>query len=538
MIRFVFLRFLASFPTLVGISLVTFVVLNLSMSEEEAADLDAGSSFMVPVGSTGNERLRFSDQHLPLFINLSVEDARARAKNELARLKDERTASRAQRTMAMAGGAWLPYIIPALDEIPQKERERALDALDEIARRIDVDRALTAAPDRAAFWKRYYERYGSDFKPVRAARLVRRLIRRNDRLALAELRQLDTYCLPQVMDALDEEDIPKDASVRLVALAEDLTGIDDPVDPQASAAERETVILRWREWWNQRYDRYTVFEGFDYLVGSITETRYFRWLKRMLTLDFGISIRDGRPISSKLKERLPVTLLLSMLALFFAYAVAIPLGITSAVRRGGLFDRGMMVVVFVLYSLPAFWMAMLLLRYFSGTGYLDLFPAQGLHSPGSENWSWWKQSFDIVHHLILPVFCLSFVPMAMLARYQRVGMIQVINLDFMRAARAKGLNPTQVILKHGLRNGVIPVITMLGLQIPTLVSGSVVVERIFGIPGMGYETFEAIRTHDQPWLLAVVTVTAILTLFGVIASDVVYALIDPRIAPGQSGGKQ
>jgi peptide/nickel transport system permease protein len=143
-----------------------------------------------------------------------------------------------------------------------------------------------------------------------------------------------------------------------------------------------------------------------------------------------------------------------------------------------------------------------------------------------------------MYHLVLPVFCLSFVPMAMLARYQRVGMSQVIDLDFMRTARAKGLSRIQVIFRHGLRNGVIPVVTMLGLQIPSLVSGSVVIESIFGIPGMGYETFQAIRAHDQPWLMAVVTVTAVMTLFGIVMADAVYAFLDPRIVPGERGGKK
>ncbi|MCP4676221.1 MAG: ABC transporter permease [Deltaproteobacteria bacterium] len=538
MIRFFLRRLLGTIPTLIGISLVTFIVLNLSMSSPNVADAETGHAFTVSTGGAAESRARYMGYHLPLFINLSIEDARVRADNEIARLKDDRTAAQAQRILASAGGAWLPYIVPTLSKISPKQRERALDALDEIAAKIGVKQALDVAPDRAAFWKRYWEVYGSDFKPVRAARLVRRLTRRPDRLAMTELRHLDTYCLPQLMEALEQE-VTKEAKARVISLAQEITGADDPLDPTSPREAREAVISRWLEWWNQRYDRYTVFEGFQNLVGAFTETRYFRWIARIITLDFGVSLRDGRPVISKLVKRLPVTLLLSTLALIFAYAIAVPLGIISAVRRGGMFDRSTTIILFVLYSFPAFWMAMLLLRYFTGAGYLDIFPAQGLYSPGSEQWSLWQRIWDTAHHLVLPVFCLSFVPMAMLARYQRVGMLQVIDLDFMRTARAKGLSRTQVILRHGLRNGVIPVITMLGLQIPYLVSGSVVVEKIFGIPGMGLETFEAIRAHDQPWLLAVVTVTAALTMLGVVAADAVYAVVDPRIAPGrrQGGGR-
>jgi peptide/nickel transport system permease protein len=535
MSRFILRRLIGTIPTLIGISLVTFVILAISMDSPETDDM--GGTFSSPIGSGKLNRTRFTDAQLPLFVNFSIDDAPARAKKELAKLEDERTAPQAQRTLARAGGAWLPYIVPSLPDMTPESRPKALDALGDIAKRLDLDRALEAAPDRATFWTRYWDSYGSDFKPVRAARLVRRLVRRDDQLAVAELRHLDTFCLPQLMEALSE-DISPEAKARIIDLAGELIAVNDPLDPTASTEQRRAVLDRWLDWWNQRYDRYTVFEGFRYLTGMITQTRYFRWLARMITFDFGLSVRDGRPVLSKLAERLPITFVLSLLALIVAYIIAIPLGTLGAVTKGGLFDRAIAVVMFVFYSMPAFWIAMLLLRYLGGTGYLDLFPAHGLHSPGAHAWSWWPWFADTMYHLVLPVFCLSFVPMAMLARYQRVGMSQVIDLDFMRTARAKGLSRIQVIFRHGLRNGVVPVVTMLGLQIPSLVSGSVVIESIFGIPGMGYETFQAIRAHDQPWLMAVVTVTAVMTLFGIVMADAVYAFLDPRIVPGERGGKK
>jgi peptide/nickel transport system permease protein len=214
-------------------------------------------------------------------------------------------------------------------------------------------------------------------------------------------------------------------------------------------------------------------------------------------------------VRDKILDRAPVTLLLSFLALLTAYCVAIPLGAISAVRRGSPFDRAATVLLFVVYSLPLFWVAMISRRYLGGSQ----------------------------DGLALPVLCLSLVSMAMLARYQRVGMLHVIEQDYMRAARAKGLTEVQAILRHGLRNGVIPVVSTLGVQLPFLISGAVVVERVFGIRGMGYETFEAIRVSDHAWLVAVVTVTAILTILGMAIADVVYALVDPRIVPGRRGGR-
>ena len=202
-----------------------------------------------------------------------------------------------------------------------------------------------------------------------------------------------------------------------------------------------------------------------------------------------------------------MTLFLALFALLAAYCVAIPLGAVSAMYRDSAFDRVAAVALFGAYSLPAFWVGMLLARWAGGAG-----------------------------HLALPVLCLSFASTAMLARYQRVGMLHVIQQDFMRTARAKGLSRTQAILRHGLRNGVIPLVTAMGAQLPILVSGAVVVERIFGIRGMGYETFEAIRVSDHAWLVAVVTVTAIVTILGMALADIVYAIVDPRIVPGRRRG--
>jgi peptide/nickel transport system permease protein len=535
MTRFVLSRLTAAVPTVVGITLVTFVLLNVTLDRPLPGDLPSGPVLSVLERQSADDLARVHGLHLPLFINLDIADVEVHTEKAIERFADERNAAAAARGLARLGGAVLPYLVPAIPEMEPPVREHALDALDQIASQIDLSAALEAAANRSAFWARYWDTYGSDFVPARAARLVRRLLRRDDQLARSELLRLHTYCLPALMDALDDAEDPL-AQARLVGLAAQLVEVDDRLDPQVPPAMRQATLERWREWWNQHYDQYTVFSGFRRMTGAITETRYVRWLARIATFDFGVSIRDGRSIRDKLAERLPVTLLLAVLALLTAYALAIPLGTVTAVRSGGPFDRAMTVALFVLYSLPAFWVAMLVLRYLSGSGYLDLFPAQGLVTPGAENWPLWRQLLDRAHHLVLPVFCLSYVSMAMLTRYQRVGMLEVIHRNYMRTARAKGLSRSAAILRHGLRNGMIPIVTMLGLQLPYLVSGSVVVEYIFGIPGMGLETFEAVGAQDNAWLIAVVTVTAAFTTVGMIAADVIYALVDPRIAPGRGLG--
>ncbi len=536
MIRFALRRTLAMVPVVIGISLVTFALVNLAMKDPDAGEAWSGGASAR--GATAAEDLgRAFGLHLPLFVNFGIADVRTRAEGDIAGLGREESRQRAIRSLVQTGGAALPYLLPALKNLEGAQREGTLEVLRALAGRIGLSPALEAAPDPAAFWTRYWDVYGSDFTPVRATRLVRRLTRRADLLAVEELRRLDTFCLPQLLEALGEEQDPE-ALERLVGFAAELTGRADRITAGQTAAERERVQLRWREWWAQRYDLYTSFEGFSRITGAITQTRYFRWLGRVATFDFGVSVRDGRTVRAKLAERLPVTLLLSFFALLFAYAVSIPLGVVSAVRRGSLFDRAVTMALSVAHALPVFWVALLAVRYLAGPGVFDLFPSQGLSSPGAHLWPWYSRFADTAHHLVLPVLTLSLPSLAMLANYQRAGMARVIEADFMRTARAKGLSRSRSIVRHGLRNGLIPVVTMLGVQLPYLVGGSVVVERIFGIPGMGLETFEAIRAGDHAWLMAVVTVTAVLTMAGGVLSDVVYALVDPRIAPGRRLGRR
>jgi len=530
-IRFALRRFIAIIPAVLVISLVGFLLVNLAIGSPDTSGVGGTAQDK----ETAEEMGRTYGLHLPLFLNLSIEDARTRTVRDIERLADPEKRGPAIRSLVRTGGAGIPYLASALPKLKGASRAAALEALEAMAPRFGVGDAAFAAEDKGAFWSHYFDVYGSDFTQIRATRLVRRYARRDDALARAELMRLDTFCLPALMEVIAEEP-PAPTAARLVALAAAIASREDVFEATAPTEVRERVLARWAEWWSRRYDLYTAFEGWRLITGSLTETRYFWWLSRVVTFDFGVSIRDGQPIRGKLLERAPVTLLLAFLALLVAYLVAIPLGAFSALHRDSAFDRIAAMALFAIYSLPAFWVAMLLLKLVGKTGYLEWFPSYGLSSPDADAWPLALRLLDTARHLVLPVLCLSSVSMAMLARYQRVGMLHVIEADFMRTARAKGLSRAQAILRHGLRNGVIPLVTALGAQLPALVSGAVVVERIFGIEGMGYETFEAIRVSDHAWLVAVVTVTAILTIFGMAFADVVYAIVDPRIAPGRRRG--
>jgi peptide/nickel transport system permease protein len=266
--------------------------------------------------------------------------------------------------------------------------------------------------------------------------------------------------------------------------------------------------------------------------------QYGRLVERLVTLDLGNRWQDGRPIVEVIGEALPVTLLLSFSSLFLAYLIAIPLGVFSAVRQHTRTDQAVTVGLFVLYSLPSFWVGTMLIVILASGNYVDCewsaepgcFPLQGWHAfSGFEAMSFWQKVGDVAWHLVLPVVTLTYNAFAALSRYMRSGMLETLRQDFIRTARAKGLPERTVVFGHALRNSLIPIITLFGLTLPELIGGSVIVESIFGIRGMGLVALEAIRMPDYPLVITIVAFTSALTMLGVLLSDVLYAIVDPRI---------
>jgi peptide/nickel transport system permease protein len=258
--------------------------------------------------------------------------------------------------------------------------------------------------------------------------------------------------------------------------------------------------------------------------------QYGRWLKRILTLDFGESLRDHRRILDKLKERVPVSIKLSGISLLLAYLISIPLGVYSATHQYSIGDRVATVLLFGLYSLPNFWLATMAIVYLGGGDFWNVFPVYGLATAGSTNWPWWQRLGDQAWHLVLPITCLTYYSLAVLSRYMRVGMLEIIRQDFIRTARSKGLAERFVIYRHALRNSLIPIVTLIADLLPALIGGSVVIETLFSIPGMGALSFEAALSRDYPLIMAIFTVSAFLTLSGILLADFLYALVDPRIS--------
>ncbi|MDP6686101.1 MAG: ABC transporter permease [Candidatus Omnitrophota bacterium] len=255
--------------------------------------------------------------------------------------------------------------------------------------------------------------------------------------------------------------------------------------------------------------------------------QYMDWLKRLVRMDFGLSFMDSRPVIEKIRERIPITLGINLASILLILLIGIPIGVTSAVKEGSFYDRSMTIFVFVGFAIPTFWLSLMLMD-LVGVRW-GLLPVSGIKSLEFDKFSLGEKIVDIARHLILPIFVSAFGGLAGISRYMRSNMVHVLKQDYIRTARAKGLSEKDVVYKHGLRNALLPVVTILGLSIPGLIGGSVIFESIFSIPGMGRLFYESVMARDYPVIMGVLVIGAVLTLLGNLLADVSYASVDPRI---------
>ncbi|HXH65240.1 MAG TPA: ABC transporter permease [Mariprofundaceae bacterium] len=259
--------------------------------------------------------------------------------------------------------------------------------------------------------------------------------------------------------------------------------------------------------------------------------QYWSWLKRLVRFDFGNSFSaDSRPVIDKISERLPVTLWINVLAILLILAVAIPIGVASAVHQDSWGDRIMTVLVFIGFAIPSFWLGLMLMI---GLGVnLGWLPISGIHSYGWQHMGFWEQQRDLVRHLTMPVLVSAIGGLAGMSRFMRSGMLEVIRADFITTARAMGVPESSIRYRLALKNAMLPIITLLGLSIPGLIGGSVIIEQLFSVPGMGQLFYEAVLARDYPLIMGITVIGAVLTLLGNMLADVAYAWADPRIRHG------
>jgi len=266
-----------------------------------------------------------------------------------------------------------------------------------------------------------------------------------------------------------------------------------------------------------------------YGLDAPLHVQYGRWLWRVVRFDFGDSIKHHRPVIDLIKERLPVTLTLNLIAFAIIYAISIPLGVLSAVGHRRFLDRASTVILLMLWSLPSMWVGQMLVGCLCGPP-VNWFPPAGLSSNYADQLAFFPWLADRLWHLALPVFCLTYAGFAYLTKQVRAGMLDNLRSDYVRTARAKGLSNAVVIFRHAFRNSIIPVITIMATLLPAMFGGSVIIERIFSVPGMGLLVFEAVTTRDYNVVMAVATIAGMLNLGGLLLADIAYAAADPRIS--------
>lgn len=256
--------------------------------------------------------------------------------------------------------------------------------------------------------------------------------------------------------------------------------------------------------------------------------QYLNWLGRLLQFDFGNSLSaDSRPVLEKIRERLPLTVGMNLISLFLTLLISIPVGIISACRQNSLFDKTVTVLVFLGFAMPSFWLALLLMLWFGV--HLQWLPISGLTSMDFASLGIWGQICDLASHLALPIAVYTIGSLAGMSRYMRSCMLEVLRQDYILTAKAKGLPAHTIILRHAMKNALLPIITLLGLSVPGLIGGSVIIESIFALPGLGQLFYASVMARDYTMIMGNLVLGAVLTLGGNLLADMCYGLADPRI---------
>ena len=256
--------------------------------------------------------------------------------------------------------------------------------------------------------------------------------------------------------------------------------------------------------------------------------QYYEWLKRLCVGDFGFSYVSGKSVLVLISERLPATLLLSIVSMIAVLVITFPLGLISGSRKGSWFDHWVTMGSFIGMSVPSFWMGLILILWLSLSW--DIFPTSGYLDPSLTDAGWWEKMTNISHHMVLPLITTIVGSLAGLTRFHRFGIISILSKDYIKAARARGISEKRILYIHAFKNSALPIVTILGLQIPGLISGSFIIETIFAWPGLGQLGVTAVFARDYPVLMGTLFFSSILIIIGNLMADLGYHYIDPRIS--------
>lgn len=531
--EYILKRLLWMTVTLFGIMVITFCVTRLAPGDPASLKLQgaaqSGSQQLSRKIIEDTRKLYGFDK--PVLLNLRDDNVRSFTIKHIKEMQnaDEYTRIDAEEALTEAGTATLPYLTELLNDSDYANQTTAI--LSVIKKISGVSYPSDSAEENRVYW---IECFASKplwhDEPTQQDVVELFMSESADQNSLRQtLIDAGTAVLARLMDAIFTVTDKKkqDAVVNLVAEIARKPWI---IESSYDSAQRQNVLNKWRRWWQREKQKYTFFSPIERIRRVFTATQFAQWFGMVITLDFAESYSYHLPVTKLIKERLPISLQLSLISIFLTYIIAIPLGVFSATHQYTASDKVVTVLLFILYSLPSFWVANMLILLTTGGDFPHIFPSRYLHSPGAENFTFARYMIDWAWHLVLPVTCLTYASFAYISRQMRVGMLDIIRQDFIRTARAKGLSERTVIFKHALRNALIPTVTLLASLLPALLGGSVIIEEIFTIQGMGKLSFEAILNRDYPVINAIAFFSAFLTLLGMLITDIAYVIVDPRIS--------
>ena len=536
MFQYILKRLLLIAVTLFGITIITFVVTRLAPGDPAVMRLYTGSA------GTGGRRVQPLDVDTieqnrrilgldkPVVLNWRPKGRRENILRLIERLDTPEQAvyDSRRRDFAVIGTAALPAVMEVLPvtTLPLLRR-RLLRFLEDLIDQEPSEYGVLSENARIQWWQGWWNTSQSTYTPAHVKQVVDHYFAEPTDGNLQRVKSLGGCAVPFLIERIDSHNphMVDVATSPLKYIAREEWSTWNAPDN----AERRRRLDSWRRWWRYHEGEFVEFTGFARFVRIFTDTQYGVWFGKVLRFDFDESYEHHRPALELIINRLPVSLQLSLISIFLSYLISIPLGIFSATHQYRFSDKLITTILFILYSLPSFWVADMLILFLTGGEFLRLFPVQGLHSAGADNWPFWKWLLDWIWHLVLPITCLTYASFAFLSRQMRVAMLETVRQDFIRTAQAKGLSRRAVIFKHALRNSMIPILTLMASLLPELIGGSIIIEYIFGIEGMGKLTIDSIHARDYAVINAVLFFSAFLTLLGILLSDLSYALVDPRI---------
>ena len=576
---YVLKRLLLMIPTLFGVSLVVWGVTAAAPEPPISSQLPGGIEQGKKAGESGtmNQALKvYRAQYgldkpviLNTYYSLDTEDVRQAVLESAtggAGSEEERISQRLDAQEQLV--KWGYYAVPALMEIVEDargdERDRTMAWLVKNAERVPrvepgqavddesgaknaviaaenrilklcefaADDDSTTKANKVAAIRSWYDGFAAGFEEGDSVESVEAALKAGNQnwnaravSALVEIVAKDGSNAAQAARALGGAARQNDAPIRN-RIAASLGWPDDAPVPKHNAG-----IEGVHNWWHGAKAHWD-FSGARWLRVVFLETRFASYWGNLLSFDLGYSSVHKEPVTGLIARRLKYSLTLSLTSLILAFLISVPLGLYSARTHGTIRERCLSVFVFILYSLPSFFVATLLIRFFAKgqAGSLEWVPTGGFESSNAWELDTWDRVKDIAWHIATPIFCMTYGSLAALSRYAKSGLLNVIRSDYVRTARAKGLSDFVVTYKHAARPGIIPVITLLGGTLPVIVSGSFIIEWIFQIPGFGLLMVDSVRNNDYNVIVGITLVTAVLVMIGILLSDLLYAVADPRIS--------